>query len=110
MYAGKIIESGLTDDIFYNPKHEYTKGLLKSIPKMYEADYERLVPIEGTTVDMLNPPKGCPFASRCDSCMKICLREMPPVKNFSETHYSQCWLNELEEDNNTEGESVCLKK
>ncbi|ETO95639.1 oligopeptide/dipeptide transporter, C-terminal domain protein [Lachnoanaerobaculum sp. MSX33] len=104
MYAGKIIESGLTDDIFYNPKHEYTKGLLKSIPKMYEADYERLVPIEGTPVDMLNPPKGCPFASRCDSCMKICLREMPPVKNFSETHYSQCWLNELEEDNNTEGE------
>ena len=110
MYAGKIIESGLTDDIFYNHKHEYTKGLLKSIPKMYEADYERLVPIEGTPVDMLNPPKGCPFASRCDSCMKICLREMPPVKNFSETHYSQCWLNELEEDNNTEGESVCLKK
>lgn len=110
MYAGKIIESGLTDDIFYNPKHEYTKGLLRSIPKMYEADYERLVPIEGTPVDMLNPPKGCPFASRCDSCMKICLREMPPVKNFSETHYSQCWLNELEEDNNTEGESVCLKK
>ena len=110
MYAGKIVESGLTDDIFYNPKHEYTKGLLKSIPKMYEADYERLVPIEGSPVDMLNPPKGCPFASRCDSCMKICLREMPPVKNFSETHYSQCWLNELEEDNNTEGESVCLKK
>ena len=110
MYAGKIIESGLTDDIFYNPKHEYTKGLLKSIPKMYEEEYERLVPIEGTPVDMLNPPKGCPFASRCDSCMKICLREMPPVKNFSETHYSQCWLNELEEDNNTEGESVCLKK
>ena len=58
MYAGKIIESGLTDDIFYNPKHEYTKGLLKSIPKMYEADYERLVPIEATPVDMLNPPKG----------------------------------------------------
>ena len=87
MYAGKIVESGLTDDIFYNPKHEYTKGLLKSIPKMYEADYERLVPIEGSPVDMLNPPKGCPFASRCDSCMKICLREMPPVKNFSDTHY-----------------------
>ena len=110
MYAGKIIESGLTDDIFYNPKHEYTKGLLKSIPKMYEAEYERLVPIEGTPVDMLNPPKGCPFASRCDSCMKICLREMAPIKNFSETHYSQCWLNELEDDKNTEGESVCLKK
>ncbi|MDU5597595.1 MAG: ABC transporter ATP-binding protein [Lachnospiraceae bacterium] len=110
MYAGKIVESGLTDDIFYNPKHEYTKGLLKSIPKMYEADYERLVPIEGSPVDMLNPPKGCPFASRCDSCMKICLRQMPPVKNFSDTHYSQCWLNEIEEDTNSEGGAACLKK
>ena len=103
MYAGEIVEYGTTDDIFYNPKHEYTKGLLKSIPKMYEADYERLVPIEGSPVDMLNPPKGCPFASRCDSCMKICLREMPPVKNFSDIHYSQCWLNEIEEDTNSEG-------
>ena len=110
MYAGKIVESGLTDDIFYNPKHEYTKGLLKSIPKMYEADYERLVPIEGSPVDMLNPPKGCPFASRCDSCIKICLREMPPVKNFSDIHYSQCWLNEIEEDTNIEGGAACLKK
>ena len=110
MYAGKIVESGLTDDIFYNPKHEYTKGLLKSIPKMYEADYERLVPIEGSPVDMLNPQKGCPFASRCDSCMKICLREMPPVKNFSDIHYSQCWLNEIEEDTNSEGGAACLKK
>ena len=110
MYAGKIVESGLTDDIFYNPKHEYTKGLLKSIPKMYEADYERLVPIEGSPVDMLNPPKACPFASRCDSCKKICLREIPPVKNFSDIHYSQCWLNEIEEDTNSEGGAACLKK
>ena len=110
MYAGKIVESGMTDDIFYNPKHEYTKGLLKSIPKMYEYDYERLVPIEGSPVDMLNPPKGCPFASRCDSCMKICLREMPPLKNFSDTHYSQCWLNEIEDDIKSEGGSECLKK
>ena len=110
MYAGKIVESGMTDDIFYNPKHEYTKGLLKSIPKMYEYDYERLVPIEGSPVDMLNPPKGCPFASRCDSCMKICLIEMPPVKNFSDTHYSQCWLNEIEDDIKSEGGSECLKK
>jgi oligopeptide/dipeptide ABC transporter, ATP-binding protein, C-terminal domain len=97
MYAGKIVESGLTDEIFYNPKHEYTKGLLKSIPKMYEYEYERLVPIEGSPVDMLNPPKGCPFASRCDSCMKICLSQMPPVRSFSDTQFSQCWLNELEE-------------
>ena len=64
MYAGNIVEYGLTDDIFYNPKHEYTKGLLRSIPRMDSKEHERLVPIEGTPVDLLNPPKGCPFASR----------------------------------------------
>lgn len=97
MYAGKIIEYGSIDDIFYNPKHEYTKGLLKSIPRLDSKEHERLVPIEGTPVDMLNPPKGCPFAPRCDSCMKICLREMPPVTYFDNTHYTQCWLNQKEE-------------
>ncbi|HUM82752.1 MAG TPA: ABC transporter ATP-binding protein [Lachnospiraceae bacterium] len=93
MYAGKIVESGTTDEIFYEPKHEYTKGLLKSIPKMNEKVYQRLVPIQGTPVDLLNPPKGCPFASRCNSCMKICLREMPPVMDFSDSHFASCWLN-----------------
>ena len=65
MYAGKIVEYGTTDEIFYEPKHEYTKGLLRSIPRLDSRDHERLVPIEGTPVDMLNPPKGCPFAPRC---------------------------------------------
>ena len=97
MYAGKIVEYGTTDDIFYNPKHEYTKGLIKSIPRLDAKDHERLVPIEGTPVDMLNPPAGCPFAPRCDSCMKICLREMPPVTHFSDVHYTQCWLNQKAE-------------
>lgn len=97
MYAGNIIEYGLTDDIFYNPKHEYTKGLLRSIPRMDSKDHERLVPIEGTPVDMLNPPKGCPFASRCDNCMKICLREKAPVMHFGEVHYSTCWMNQKAE-------------
>ena len=84
MYAGKIVETGTTDEIFYSPKHEYTKGLLKSIPRLTDKGHERLVPIEGTPVDLLNPPAGCPFASRCDNCMKICLREMRP-RDFSAT-------------------------
>lgn len=97
MYAGNIVEYGETDDIFYNPKHEYTKGLIRSIPRMDSTVHERLIPIEGTPVDLLNPPAGCPFASRCDSCMKICLREKAPVKYFSDVHYSSCWLNTKEE-------------
>ena len=75
MYAGRIVEYGTTDDIFYNPKHEYTKGLLKSIPRLDAKEHERLVPIEGTPIDLLNPPAGCPFAPRCSNCMKICLRD-----------------------------------
>ncbi|MBR0410873.1 MAG: ABC transporter ATP-binding protein [Eubacterium sp.] len=97
MYAGHIIEYGTTDDIFYHPKHEYTKGLIRSIPRLDAKEHERLVPIEGTPVDMLNPPKGCPFAPRCDACMKICLRERPPVTHITDIHYTQCWMNQKEE-------------
>ena len=97
MYAGHIVEYGTTDEIFYEPKHEYTKGLLRSMPRLDTKEHERLVPIEGTPIDMLNPPKGCPFAPRCNNCMKICLREMPPVTNFGESHYTQCWLNQKAE-------------
>lgn len=97
MYAGRIVEYGTADDIFYRPKHQYTKGLIRSIPRLDTKEHERLVPIEGTPVDMLNPPKGCPFAPRCDAAMKICLREMPPVTEFGEVHYTQCWLNQKEE-------------
>ncbi len=92
MYAGEIVEYGTTDDIFYNPQHEYTKGLLKSIPKFHEKEYSKLVPIEGQPVDMLNPPKGCPFAPRCGSCMKICLDRKPEKTEFEGVHYSRCWL------------------
>ena len=97
MYAGNIVEYGTTDDIFYNPKHEYTKGLLRSIPRMDSREHERLVPIEGTPVDLLNPPKGCPFASRCDNCMQICLREKAPVTYFGDIHYTSCWMNQKAE-------------
>lgn len=97
MYAGKVIEYGTTDDIFYRPSHEYTKGLLRSIPRLDEKEKTRLVPIEGSPVDMLNPPAGCPFAPRCESCMKICLKQMPEYTDLSDIHYSACWLLQKEE-------------
>lgn len=97
MYAGHIVEYGTADEIFYEPKHEYTKGLIKSIPKLNVQETERLIPIEGQPVDLLNPPAGCPFAPRCANCMKICLREKPPKTELSDTHYSQCWLLQKEE-------------
>ncbi len=97
MYAGHIVEYGLTDEIFYEPNHEYTKGLINSIPKLNTKDNERLVPIEGQPVDLLNPPAGCPFAPRCDKCMKICLSKFPPKTQISDTHYTYCWLRQKEE-------------
>ncbi len=96
MYGGKIVERGTSDEIFYNPKHEYTKGLLRSIPKLHAQKHEKLIPIEGTPIDMLNPPAGCPFAPRCDKCMRICLREMPMYTKISDTHECACWLLQKE--------------
>ncbi len=103
MYAGHIVEYGTADEIFYNPRHEYTKGLINSIPKLNVEKTERLVPIEGQPVDLLNPPAGCPFAPRCTKCMKVCLREMPPKTELSDTHYSHCWLLQKEEIEKGEG-------
>lgn len=97
MYAGKIVETGTVDEIFYEPKHQYTLGLLQSIPKINSTTHERLIPIAGTPVDLLNPPAGCPFAPRCGKCMKICLREMPPYTVLSDTHISACWLIQKDE-------------
>lgn len=97
MYAGRIVEYGRTDEIFYDPRHMYTKGLIKSIPRLDVDEHHRLVPIEGTPVDMLNPPAGCPFAPRCSACMKICLRENPPRSEFSDVHYTHCWIHQKEQ-------------
>ena len=97
MYAGRIVEYGETDDIFYNPSHMYTKGLIRSMPRLDTTEHEKLVPIEGTPVDMLNPPAGCPFAPRCDAAMKICLREMPPQTDLAGCHYTKCWLSQKEQ-------------
>ena len=97
MYAGEIVEYGTTDDIFYNPKHEYTKGLLRSIPKFHEHDYSKLVPIEGQPVDLLNPPKGCGFAPRCSNCMKICLNQKPEKNQYDGVHYARCFMQQKED-------------
>ena len=93
MYAGHIVEQGPVNDIFYHPQHPYTKGLLASTPRLDEDGRERLIPIEGTPIDLLNPPKGCNFGPRCRNCMKICLREKPPFSEVGEGHISACWLH-----------------
>ena len=92
MYAGGICEQGTADEIFYNPCHEYTKGLLRSIPTAEDTG-EKLEPISGTPIDLLNMPKGCPFAPRCDNAMKICLREKCERMQINEDHAAACWMN-----------------
>ena len=92
MYAGKMVEQGKVDDIFYKPGHPYTLGLLRSMPRVDAESHERLIPIEGTPVDMLNPPEGCPFAPRCEKAMKICLKKMPPYVELGDDHRAACWL------------------
>ena len=92
MYAGSICEQGTADEIFYNPKHEYTKGLMRSIPTV-DNDDEKLEPITGTPIDLLNMPKGCPFAPRCDAAMKVCLRERCQRMQINDMHQAACWLN-----------------
>ena len=92
MYAGSICEQGTADEIFYNPKHEYTKGLLRSIPTV-NTKGKKLKPIEGTPIDLLNMPKGCAFAPRCENCMKICLTDKPERIQINDDHQAACWMN-----------------
>lgn len=100
MYAGRIVERGTTDDIFYNPQHEYTKGLIKSMPKI-DSDGKRLEPIQGNPVDLFCLPKGCAFSSRCDQCMQICIDQYPEEVNYNdEGHAASCWkmIKKLQEE------------
>ena len=92
MYAGSICEQGTADEIFYNPHHEYTKGLLRSIPTAETAG-TKLKPISGTPIDLLNMPKGCPFAPRCDNAMKICLTQRCARMQINDEHQAACWMN-----------------
>ncbi len=92
MYGGRVCERGTADDIFYAPAHEYTKGLLRSIPRNDNMN-ERLVPIGGTPINLLQMPQGCAFCPRCEQAMKICLREKPEEYRISDTHLASCWMN-----------------
>ncbi len=96
MYGGKICERGTAKEIFYNPKHEYTKGLLRSIPNVNRMK-ERLIPIAGTPINMLNLPAGCSFCARCDKAMKICLTTPPEEMIINEDHKASCWMNVKEQ-------------
>ena len=104
MYAGSICEQGTADEIFYNPKHEYTKGLMRSIPTV-DNDGEKLEPISGTPIDLLNMPAGCPFAPLCDAAMKICLRERCQRMQINDWHQAACWLNVKEAAEKEGGEA-----
>ena len=93
MYGGKIVEQGTTDEIFYDPKHPYTKGLLSCISNPEELERKELHPIPGSPPDLLNIADNCPFADRCENAMKVCKMAMPEMKQFSDTHICSCWLN-----------------
>lgn len=92
MYGGRVCERGTADDIFYHPCHEYTKGLLRSIPNVDNMK-EKLVPIGGSPINMLAMPKGCAFCPRCENALKICLDQEPEELQMPDGHYAACWLN-----------------
>lgn len=93
MYAGKIIEIGHKRDVFYNPQHPYTQGLLQSVPRL-DMQGKELTPIHGTPPDLFSPPKGCPFAARCSKTMEVCMHLYPDTSAASEEHYVNCWLQD----------------
>lgn len=93
MYGGEIMEYGPIEALYSSPSHPYTNGLINSLPKIDEEVGTQLTPIEGSPVDLMHPPAGCPFASRCDKCMKVCLTEKPPYFEMEPDHFSACWLH-----------------
>ena len=103
MYGGLIMEYGTVDEIFYHPRHPYTMGLLGSIPHVDGGEKRRLIPIDGTPPDLINPPKGCPFSTRCKYCMNVCTQEQPPY--FEEDkHRTMCWMLDGEAPKNSDYE------
>lgn len=93
MYAGQIVEQGQAKDVFAHPSHPYTKGLLKSVPRMDMNREEELKPIIGSPPDLFNPPKGCGFYARCDYAMKVCKEHQPEMQKVENSLCSACWLN-----------------
>ncbi|PYI54658.1 peptide ABC transporter ATP-binding protein [Paenibacillus flagellatus] len=92
MYAGKVVETGTKHEIFKNPKHPYTKGLLRSVPRLDQPKDEPLIPIFGTPPDLIKPPAGCGFCARCDDAMRICAERDADNVSLSDTHQVRCWL------------------
>jgi oligopeptide transport system ATP-binding protein len=93
MYAGYIVETGTADEIFHNPRHPYTLGLLKSIPRLDEPRKEKLVPIEGLPPDLVDAPPGCPFQPRCPYAIERCLPENPSLEPVVPGHRIACWVD-----------------
>ena len=103
MYGGLIMEYGTVDEIFYHPRHPYTMGLLGSIPHVDGGEKRRLIPIDGTPPDLINPPKGCPFSTRCKYCMNVCTQEQPPY--FAEDkHRTMCWMLDVDAPKDSDDE------
>jgi oligopeptide transport system ATP-binding protein len=92
MYGGKIVETGTLDEMFYNPRHPYTWGLLASMPRLDQSRDQDLASIPGSPPSLVNPPVGCPFTGRCPYAMKICQEQMPDVTKASDSHQVACWL------------------
>ena len=105
MYAGKIIETGAADEVFYRPQHPYTWGLLDSRPRVDHPRTQKLDPIDGMPPDLIKPPPGCPFADRCKHCMKICRDIYPPQTQVGEDHLVNCWLQHPQAPKTTRGGS-----
>lgn len=93
MYAGQVIEIGTKRDIFYNPQHPYTQGLLNSVPRL-DLMEEELKPIDGTPPDLFAPPPGCAFAARCPKAMIVCNKVEPDTTAINEFHQVSCWLQD----------------
>lgn len=93
MYAGKIIEVGTKREIFYQPQHPYTRGLLQSVPRL-DLKGGNLTPIDGTPPDLFSPPQGCPFTARCPMAMEVCDKVYPFQSKLSATHHVDCWLQD----------------
>jgi len=97
MYAGRIVERGITEDIFENPKHPYTKGLINSVPRLDKLGTERLFSIPGQPPNVIDLPPCCPFFPRCAQALDICKTQYPPAKEYSNGHVASCWLGNLRE-------------
>ena len=105
MYAGKVVETGSSADIFYSARHPYTRALLRAVPRLDLESGQELESIEGAPPSMLCPPHGCAFGTRCQSCMKICTEQEPPLYEFEPGHTARCWLYHPMAEKNRKGKS-----